>query len=194
MTDEGTYLSVSPIPPPSPDVELRLSVSDGLSSDLIARLSSQYALNPDIFEAHLSNSEWKDNTKADSGEETWITRHMTKDYASVRWYRPVRRKIPRPSNARDRAKFLEAGDSNNILWSEDVIGSSGNRHRVDHSSGLKSNLLQKSWDIHANVLQYQNGEEAVAWEERATIWRDREGLTDTGMYLLALIVLLILKN
>ena len=169
---------------PLAGVNLRLLVADGLSSDLIELLGSALDISPEAFEEHLIGSGWRNGTSIDRPADTWITRDMVKDYVSVKWYRPVLKRLRKPDTLEDRAALLEPREGKvPLTWVEEVHDKRGKIHRVHHSTRPLSNVLRTAWDIHGDVADSKSTQRAVAWEERATIWSRTSGSLRVGKLL-----------
>lgn len=184
-TDDNVLLEQFLRQEPVADVDLRLLVADGLSSDLIELLGSTLSIGPEAFEEHLIGSGWKNGNSFDRPADTWITRDMVKDYVSVKWYRPVLQRLQKPDTLEDRATLLEPREGKTPLaWVEEVHDERGKIHRVHHSMRPLSNVLRKAWDIHGDVAGSKSTQKAVAWEERATIWSRTLGSLRIGKLIL----------
>ena len=169
------YLSVNP----SEQLQLRLIVANDLSTDLIHCLGTSLSISPEIYEEHLVNSGWQNGTDNDQQPETWITRNMKKPYMSLRWYRPVKRAVQRPSSAIDRLEFLKS-PTDPFRWIEAVQIKSGEPRKVIHVSRPATNILRQNWDIKTDAEAESSTGGFIAWEERATVWNKRCGGLDVG--------------
>ena len=170
---------------PGAGVDLRLLVTDGLSLDLIELLGSALDISPEAFEEHLIDSGWRNGSSLDRPADTWITRDMVKDYVSVKWYRPVLKRLRKPETLEDRATLLEPRENKvPLTWVEEIRDKIGKIHRVHHSTSPLSNVIRKAWDIHGDVADAKSTQKAVAWEERATIWSRTLGSLCVGTLIL----------
>lgn len=146
------------------EVDLRVLIVDDLSDTLIYLLGSGLSITPELFEEHLLNSGWHDHTYEDSEIDLWSTRNLTKNYASIRWYRPIQRRTARPYESEvssDMHDPLTAPDS----WMERLSPTM----RISHSTEPLVNLLRRPWEA-----SFEFGG-ISAWEERATVWATNVG-------------------
>ena len=154
---------------PSNNLQLRLIVTNDLSTDLIECLGTSLSMSPEVYEEHLVNSGWQHGMDNDQEPDTWITRDMKKTHISVKWYRPVKRVLQRPYSTSDRLKFLDSR-THGFSWSEIVPGRLGKSHGVQHVSTPATNIFRRAWDIKTDAeVTFSTGGFA-AWEERATLW------------------------
>lgn len=73
------------------DTSLRLFVVEDLSPPIIEILGSTFRPNPEVFAEHLNNSQYKPGNYLDVNPSTdWPTRGLSKQWSSIRWWRPVR--------------------------------------------------------------------------------------------------------
>ncbi|KAL8757625.1 MAG: hypothetical protein Q9184_004161 [Pyrenodesmia sp. 2 TL-2023] len=65
------------------EIDCRVLIVDDLSDTLMYILGSSLHVTPEFFEEHLLNSGWHDNKYEDRGADTWSTRNLTRNYASI---------------------------------------------------------------------------------------------------------------
>ena len=170
------------------NVGLRLIVVEDLSVELIELLGSTFSISPEFFEEHLLNSGWQNGAYQDREADTWNTRGMKKNYASIRWYRPVMPALRRSLTAEGRAKLLDLDDPK-FTWTEPVLirrsDQETTRHGVKHEARLTMNILRRDWDLKTKVSDEEETtllKSPVAWEERATVWSKEINGCSFGKY------------
>ncbi len=169
QTTEGMSLQrfLGEVPPNN--VQLRLIVTNDLSTDLIECLGTSLSMSPEVYEEHLVNSGWQNGMDEDQEPDTWITRDMKKTHTSIKWYRPVKRVLQRPHSTLDRLKLLNS-KTHPFSWSELVPGRLGKPHGVQHVSTPATNIFRRGWDMKTDADVTVSTGGFVAWEERATLW------------------------
>ena len=145
------------------NVTLRLLLAEDLSWNSIRILGGCLGINPEFFEEHLLNSGWRNNY-ADPGSDSWNTRDLTKDYASVKWYRPILGRTPRPNLHQTQDARLDSSQTPE-LWSE---VNPRNRYVWHHTNPLV-HILRRPWEVELGPGSFS------AWEERATVFRTLVG-------------------
>ena len=146
------------------EIDCRVLLVDELSDTLMYILGSCLHITPEFFEEHLLNSGWHDNVYEDRETDMWSTRNLAKDYASIRWRRPIKERVARP---------FEEQASDNLLspleipddWEE----SSSPRKRILHSTEPAVNVLRRPWEVGSRSKGFST------WEERATVWQTTVG-------------------
>lgn len=141
------------------EVDHRLLLVDDLSDTLLSVLGNCLHITPEAFEEHLLNSGWHIHAYNDVETDLWTTRNLTKNYASMRWFRPIERRFPRPYQERLPGDLL---DPSNIpdTWEERPSPI----RRLVHSVHPLVNLLRRPW------VGGIGSDSFSAWEERATVW------------------------
>ena len=172
-----------------PNLTLRLIMVEDLSVEMIELLGSTFNISPEVFEEHLLNSGWQNGRYEDPESDTWNTRCLKKDYASIRWYRPVIPALRRFTSAKDREVLLDL-DSATLRWTEPVLvprsKQTAVKRGVRHEASLSTNILRRSWDLKTKVSENDDLvslKSPVAWEERATIWNKQMDGCLFGMYM-----------
>ena len=168
-TDENVSLRQILESHPSGNVQLRLIVAEDLSTELIECLGSSLNISPEVFEEHLLNAGWQNGEFDDSESDIWITHDMVKNYRTLRWYRPVKRKLQRPYSAFDWATLLDPFEPA-MSWTEAVPNDIGKPYGVGHSTRPSTNILRRDWDLKTDAEAHVAVGDMAAWEERATIW------------------------
>ena len=153
-----------------PDLALRLIAVNSLSLKLIHILGSCLRINPEFFEEHLLNSGWHGNY-ADPGSDSWNTRDLVKNYASIKWYRPIQRRTSRPNFHDTHDTQLDSSETPE-RWSEI---NPRNRY-VWHYTTPLVNILRRPWEVKLGSGSFS------AWEERATIYKTSIGACEVGRY------------
>ena len=161
------------------DVQLRLIVAEDLSTELIECLGSSLSISPEAFEEHLLNGGWRNGKYDDPKSDTWITHNMVKNYTTLRWYRPVRRRLQRPYSASDWEKILDPGTLS-MAWTEAVSSDAGKSYGVRHRMEPLTNIIRRDWSLNTNAEAYVAVGDLAAWEERATIWSRQRGSQSIG--------------
>ncbi|KAL8717912.1 MAG: hypothetical protein Q9225_004890 [Loekoesia sp. 1 TL-2023] len=140
------------------EVDHRVLIVDDLSDRLIYLLGSCLHLTPELFEEHLLNSGWHDHTYRDYEADLWSTWTLAKNYASIKWHRPIGRRVARPYEEQASGDTpLTAPDS----WEESISPT----RRILHSTEPLVNLLRRPWGASVGYGGFS------AWEERATVWK-----------------------
>ncbi|KAL8845893.1 MAG: hypothetical protein Q9221_008977 [Calogaya cf. arnoldii] len=153
------------------EVDCRVLLVDELSDTLMDILGSCLHITPEFFEEHLLNSGWHSNNYNDREADMWSTRNLAKNYASIRWHRPVERRVTRPFQE-------QASDDLLSPWTtpEDWVESSSPQRRILHSTEPVVNLLRRPWEVRPGSGGFS------AWEERATVWETTVGSCPIGEY------------
>ncbi|KAL2053352.1 hypothetical protein ABVK25_006346 [Lepraria finkii] len=94
---------------------------------------------------------------------------MVKNYRTLRWYRPVKRKLQRPYSAFDWATLLDPFEPA-MLWTEAVPNDTDKPYGVGHSTRPSTNVLRRDWDLKTDAEAHVVVGDMAAWEETATIW------------------------
>lgn len=140
-------------------VDHRVLIVDDLSDTLVSVLGSCLHITPELFEEHLLNSGWHAPSYGDGPTDSWSTRNLAKNYASVKWFRPIQRTLTRP---------YEERPSKETIYPPSIPGSweerSSPKRRIMHSMVPLVNLLRRPWGTKIASEPFQ------AWEERATVW------------------------
>ena len=138
-------------------VRLRLVLVEDLSNIMISLLGNVLNINPEVFEAHLMNSGWSNGKYGDPEATKWNTAGTNKDYASIRWYRPIHRN----EEWIDQQLTL----SRNYLFSQNGIYILN-----DESRKSAVNIMRRKWNPRpwASVDSYEG--HSAGWEERLTMW------------------------
>ena len=178
-TDENVSLHEVLKSYPPEDVQLRLIVAEDLSTELIECLGSSLSISPEAFEEHLLNGGWRNGKYDDPKSDTWITHDMVKNYTTLRWYRPVRRKLQRPYSASDWENILDPGRCS-MAWTEAVSNDAGRPYDVRHRMEPLTNIIRRDWSLKTNAESYVAVGDLAAWEERATIWSRQRGSQSIG--------------
>jgi len=168
-TDEGVSLRYVLQDHPPPAGQLRLLVVEDLSTDLIACLGTLLKISPEVFEEHLVNSGWRNGEYDDDESDTWITRDMVKTYTTLRWFRPVKRKLQRPYSESDFTTLLKARGQA-FSWTETVPNKSGRDFGVKHESRPTTNIIRSELDLKTDKEEDPESGDLIGWEEKATIW------------------------
>ena len=161
------------------DVQLRLIVAEDLSTDLIECLGSSLNISPEVFEEHLLNAGWQNGEYGDAESDTWNTRDMAKNYRTLRWYRPVKRKMQRPYSAFDWETLLDPREPS-MSWTEAVPNDAGKPYGVGHSTRPSTNILRRDWNLRTDAETHVAVGDMAAWEEKATIWSRQIGGCSVG--------------
>jgi len=155
----------------SADTRLRLIVVEDLSVKIISLLGGALQMSPEFFEEHLINSGWSGSNSGDFEADTWNTRGASKDYASIKWYRPVQ-PVERWDNSSDlsvplasRASLLT---SPGLASRRSVNPETFPQMQTDWIS--KVNIMRRDWDLGPQADPDGLGRNFSAWEERVTIW------------------------
>ncbi|KAL8988735.1 MAG: hypothetical protein Q9177_002240 [Variospora cf. flavescens] len=146
------------------EVSDRFLIVDDLSDKLIYLLGTCLHITPELFEEHLLNSGWHNNSYNDRDTDLWSTRNLAKNYVSIRWFRPIEGRVCRPYLEQDSGVMLDplaTPDS----WEEDC----GPTYRILHSTRPLVNLLRRPWEASLASGGFS------AWEERATLWKTSVG-------------------
>ena len=160
--------------PPRKD-QLRLIIAEDLSTELISCLGSSLNISPEVFEEHLLNSGWRNGQYDDEESSTWITRDMAKPYTSLRWFRPVKRKLQRPYFDTDWQRLLTPSEEA-FSWTESVHDRGRQDLGVQHKSTVAKNIVRAELDLKTDSEASAEVGDLTAWEERATVWsRQSEG-------------------
>lgn len=182
LTDDDVPLNVVLSQRPPSGTDLRLIVIEDMSLELLKLLDSLFDMSLEAFEEHLLNSGWRDATHVDQTEDSWITRNMAKDYVSMKWHRPVRRRLSKPSPCADRSALLDPREPKRAFkWTQEVFDATGEGSVVEHSLLPLSNVFRECWDIQAEVSQSKDSGNIVLCEERATIWSQQREDYRIGM-------------
>ncbi|KAL8972091.1 MAG: hypothetical protein Q9197_002951 [Variospora fuerteventurae] len=145
------------------EVSDRFLIVDDLSDKLIYLLGTCLHITPELFEEHLLNSGWHDNSYNDRDTDLWSTRNLTKNYVSIRWFRPIEERVYRPWIEQASGVMLDPLTTPDS-WEE----SHTSTHRIKHSTWPLVNLLRRPWEA---SLAWGFS----AWEERATVWKTSVG-------------------
>ncbi|KAI4140520.1 MAG: hypothetical protein LQ341_003801 [Variospora aurantia] len=145
------------------EVSDRFLIVDDLSDKLIYLLGTCLHITPELFEEHLLNSGWHDNSYNDRDTDLWSTRNLTKNYVSIRWFRPIEDRVYRPWIEQASGVMLDPLTTPDS-WEE----SHTSTHRIIHSTWPLVNLLRRPWEA---SLAWGFS----AWEERATVWKTSVG-------------------
>jgi hypothetical protein len=142
------------------DVTAQLVLVEDLSSLAMLTLGRSLSLPPEVFTEHLINAKFGERLHQ-LGHQVesrhWVTPFLKKEHLSLRWFRPVRRRVDR--------EFL--------LWSS-----------FAQTKERRTNIGRSFWDIlidhkHVrHVLTYTVL--SSAWEERVTILRRQKGPCTKG--------------
>ena len=178
-TDENVSLCQVLKSQPPEDVQLRLIVAEDISTELIECLGSSLSISPEVFEEHLLNGGWQNGKYDDPESDTWITHDMVKNYTTLRWYRPVKRTLPRPYSAWDWEAILDPQEPS-ISWTEAVPNDPGKPYGVSHVMEPSTNILRRDWDLKTDTDAHVVVGDLAAWEERATIWSRQRGSHSIG--------------
>lgn len=152
-------------------IHLRYVVVEDLSPILIDLLGSCLGVSPEFFEEQLVNSGWVTGTYDDPEPNTWNTRDLIKDYTAVRWDRPVKRVLTRPTSFIDH-RYLQNRSLPSLRWLD--VGGSPNPRILLHSYKSLVNILRREWDFDPGF------DDIVAWKEGATVWRTQLGSCHVG--------------
>jgi hypothetical protein len=151
------------------NVRARYILVEDISPQLITNLGTTFWLNPEFFEEHLNQSGYRASSYEDPSPRTWNTNATPKDYASVRWFRPVHRSKVRPLSQLDRQTLLGLGDSTGVLRYEISSAQSW----IEKTVRLTTNIFRAEWAIVSDpdraVPEEGVGTFPVAWEERLTV-------------------------
>lgn len=164
---------------PSYPVQLQLLVATDMSIPLMNYLGSSLEISPEMFEEHLLNSGWRDGRYDDFESNTWTTRNMTKDYTSLKWYRPVKRILPNEYD-RNREKLLN-DKAGVIERTEDDRNAAGKSTKNFFKVYPSTNILRREWDLRTDLRGTSSAGTSSVWEERATIWTRQYETCRTGM-------------
>ena len=178
-TDENVSLYQVLKSHPPEDIQLRLIVAEDLSTELIECLGSSLSISPEAFEEHLLNGGWRNGKYDDPKSDTWITHDMVKNYTTIRWYRPVKRKLQRPYSASDWENIL-APEPWSMMWTEAVPNDAGKSYPVRHRMRPLTNIIRRDWSLKTNAEAQVAVGDLAAWEERATIWSRQRGSQSIG--------------
>lgn len=178
-TDENVSLYQVLKSYPPEDVQLRLIVAEDLSTELIECLGSSLSISPEAFEEHLLNGGWRNGKYDDPKSDTWITHDMVKNYTTLRWYRPVKRKLQRPYSASDWENILDPGRCS-MAWTEAVSNDAGKPYGVRHRMEPLTKIIRRDWSLRTNAEAHVAVGDLAAWEERATIWSRQRGSQSIG--------------
>lgn len=159
-------------------VQLQLLVATDLSTPLMNCLGSSLGISPETFEEHLLNSGWRDGRYDDSESNTWITRNMTKDYTSLKWYRPVKRRLPSEFD-RNREQLL-SDEAEGIEKMKSTRNAAGKSTKNILKINPSTNILRREWDLSID-LRDRSSVGISVWEERATVWTRQYETCRTGM-------------
>ncbi|KAL9022975.1 MAG: hypothetical protein Q9180_008459, partial [Flavoplaca navasiana] len=141
------------------EVDRRVLIVEDLSDTLMYILGSCLHVTPEVFEEHLVKSGWHDNNYEDREPDMWSTRNLTKNYASIRWYRPIKGLLSRPCEEQA-SEILLTPQTTPDSWEEN----SSPQRRILHHTEPMVNLLRRPWEVRTTGAAFS------AWEERATVW------------------------
>ena len=174
--------------------QLRLIIAEDLSTELIACMGSSLNISPEVFEEHLLNSGWRNGRYDDDETDTWVTRDMTKSYTTLRWFRPVKRKLQRPYSESDWESLLNPRGKV-FSWVESVPSKDGKNFGVQHDSKPTTNIIRNDLDLKTDVKAFADVGDLVGWEEKATLWsRQSNGCRISASSFPNVIQLLILEQ
>ena len=181
---------------------LRFVLVEDLSEDVIEQLGSTCGVSPEFFEEHLINSSWQGGSHEDQESDTWSTHALSKDYASIRWHRPV---VPlytgfsstqiRTSSTQIRASSRKAERlfsvhgphkfTKPLSWTEEVPVRKANSRdenvKVEHRVSPLTNIQRRDWKLSTNIKEIESAEPRLA-EERASIWSSKYGHCRVGEF------------
>jgi len=151
------------------NVRFRYILIEDLSPQIIEMVGSVFWLNPEFFEEHLNRSGYRGDSYGDPHPRTWNTNATPKDYASVRWFRPVQRSRMRPLSELDRNTLLgKNGGNGELYWKSDATESTSRK-----VMRLTTNIFRQEWPIVSNPDEAISDDSEttfpVAWEERLTV-------------------------
>ncbi|KAL8859001.1 MAG: hypothetical protein Q9178_004482 [Gyalolechia marmorata] len=146
------------------EIDCRVLLVDELSDTLMYILGSCLHITPEFFEEHLLNSGWHENSYEDRETDMWSTRNLAKNYASIRWHRPIKQRVTRPFEEQASDDLLSPSTTPDN-WEE----SSSPRKRILHSTEPAVNVLRRPWEVGSRSGGFS------AWEERATVWQTTVG-------------------
>ena len=182
---------------------LRFVLVEDLSEDVIEQLGSTFGVSPEFFEEHLINSSWQGGSDEDQESDTWRTHGLSKDYASIRWHRPV---VPcytglssteiRTNSTAIRATSPQArhlfsvheGAEGSVElvpseWSEEVeVRKADGRNenvQVQHRVSPLTNIQRCEWKLSTNRKEDESEEPSLT-EERASVWSSKDGHCRVG--------------
>ncbi|KAF2177489.1 hypothetical protein K469DRAFT_358467 [Zopfia rhizophila CBS 207.26] len=152
-----------------PNVRSRYILIEDLSPPVIEIVGSTFWLNPEFFEEHLNRSGYRGDSYGDPHPRTWNTNATPKDYASVRWFRPVQRTRMKPLSELDRDTLLRKnGGTGSLYWKSDTTESTSRK-----VMRLTTNIFRQEWPIISNPDEAISDDSEttfpVAWEEKLTV-------------------------
>ena len=161
-------------------VQCRLIMVEDLSTEVIEILDSAFGISPEVFEEHLLNSGWRNGLYQDEEADMWNTHNMEKNYASVRWYRPIKHSLERPFSATEFNSLLGSSMSQ-LRRTEEVQSFTPNtrdmqkHRRVIHKYTTTTNILRRYWSLKTNPRGKSLRGNPGLWEERATVCSKKLG-------------------
>jgi hypothetical protein len=157
---------------------IRYIVFSDLSKEIIGYLGSMQWMNPEFFETHLNRSGYDRLTdkRYTLSLDTWKTHGFKKSFGTIKWLRPVRRRMIRPGQGEDRQQIIE----------DDITRLSGQwRYGTQQieTLALPMNIFREEVPLSSNPNEIywrdmtdENDDEdsgpmdyPAAWEERLTI-------------------------
>lgn len=149
-------------------VDYRLLVVNDLSDTLVHILGTCLGITPEFFEEHIVNSGWHDSSYHDRDPEQWNTQDLVKNYTSIRWHRPIDRRVPLPWAPYRLLDPLSTPDTGQEQLSQ--------TKRIIHRTEPLVNIIRRPWEARLEFGGFS------AWEERATVWGTKIGNCHLGVW------------
>ncbi|KAK0753085.1 hypothetical protein B0T18DRAFT_441791 [Schizothecium vesticola] len=136
----------------------RAVIVTDLSKTIINSLGATFNLSPEILEEHLVRSGYTATSYEDPDPNTWPTRFLPKQCASLRWYGLVLRHDVQPRDAHSRHLLIQ----DKLKWHEPLKFRKRDLH-------IRNNIFRREWPLSS---MYRPPKRRLAWDETA------EGLVD----------------
>jgi hypothetical protein len=155
-------------------VHTRLIIAEDLCNNSIMTLGSALEIHPWVLAHHLKGSSYIPELSRNE-EHMWLPKSQ-KDFISLKWVRPVYRKLVTPRNNNDLVTLADKGE---IRWRSQHISDGGISH-PQHSVSLVCNIVRKEWPLQSMP---GNKIRLSGWEEKVTIWSRKQGKHTIRKYL-----------
>lgn len=169
-----------------PDINTRLIIVEDLTKDLISCLGIYLGINPQCFAEHLRDSGYRNNLFSEFDSQLWNTSALPNDYVSVKWYRPMYRRIQDPRTYARNALLDDSGiffrePSEFFKKRKGRHKDSRSRKRITYRRKAATNILRADWHIGTNPDAETIKSSPFVLEERATVWAKQIDSCHVGM-------------
>lgn len=158
----------------------RIVLVEDLNPRLITGLYGAFGVGPEVFAEHLNRSGYGSSSYSDPDPSTWNFRSPKKNYASIKWYRPVYKAdvVEMPTHAR-----LKFRDSNEAEWKEkktvELESDERKSATLTHRLTRCTNILRQERPLSSVISDpWEAGKKRTlaTIEERVTLYTDeRQG-------------------